>query len=275
MLLVAIAGSAAAQPPIIPNAPPGISGDVCETFTYDFDYMDPEGGIGYIFKASGPGEVDSVTGVWTYTPVLADVGVAQILEVYAKSISGLTGPPIAVEIVVNNDPPQFTNCPVEPITVVWGYPRTLQLQTTGACAEDGSLYRLLLTNPNGATTIDSTTGLLTLIVNDTYGWADVEVSDGNGTDICEIEVAVIGSSCEGGQAGDLNHDESIDLTDLILLVNRLFVGASPSFTVVRANIDGDHNCQVDLSDLIHFVNYLFLGGPPPADCILDCEFVDW
>lgn len=81
-----------------------------------------------------------------------------------------------------------------------------------------------------------------------------------------------GLSCCPGWTGNVNGDSggSVDLSDLIYLVNYLFLGGPDPECPAAANINGDEQCAVDLSDLIYFVNYLFLGGPDPSACLTAC-----
>ncbi|MDX9856758.1 MAG: PQQ-dependent sugar dehydrogenase [candidate division Zixibacteria bacterium] len=74
--------------------------------------------------------------------------------------------------------------------------------------------------------------------------------------------------CCIGTTGNVNADseEAIDLSDLIWLVNYLFLGGPSPDCPAEANTNGDSGGSIDLSDLIHLVNYLFLGGSAPADC---------
>lgn len=61
--------------------------------------------------------------------------------------------------------------------------------------------------------------------------------------------------------GDANNDSAVDLSDLIFMVNTLYMGGPEAITLQHADANAD--LQRDLSDLIYMVNYLFLGGPPP------------
>ncbi|MCB2229636.1 hypothetical protein KQH82_02895 [bacterium] len=81
------------------------------------------------------------------------------------------------------------------------------------------------------------------------------------------------SGCCIGNTGNVNNDagNSVDLSDLIYLVNYLFLGGPAPECMASANVNGDTGCSVDLSDLIYLVNYLFLGGPSPAACLPQCE----
>lgn len=80
------------------------------------------------------------------------------------------------------------------------------------------------------------------------------------------------SGCCIGSTGNVNADagDAVDLSDLIYLVNYLFLGGPAPTCPAEANTNGDVSCAVDLSDLIYLVNYLFLGGPAPAACLPGC-----
>lgn len=59
--------------------------------------------------------------------------------------------------------------------------------------------------------------------------------------------------------GDMTRDFSVDLSDLLFLINYLYLGGPAPAPLFVGDVNGD--CSVDLSDLIYFVNTLFLGGP--------------
>lgn len=64
--------------------------------------------------------------------------------------------------------------------------------------------------------------------------------------------------------GNVNCDPglNIDLSDLIYLVDNLFLGGPAPIIAGWADMNCDS--EVDLSDLIYLVNYLFLNGPAPC-----------
>jgi parallel beta-helix repeat protein len=63
-------------------------------------------------------------------------------------------------------------------------------------------------------------------------------------------------------AGNSNGRGSIDLADVVYIVNYLFVGGPPPDLWES----GDANCdgEIDLADAVYLVNYLFLYGPLPC-----------
>ena len=50
-----------------------------------------------------------------------------------------------------------------------------------------------------------------------------------------------------------------DISDLIYLVNYLFMGGPEPVVDCSANVDGEGSIEV--SDLIYMVNYMFQNGP--------------
>jgi hypothetical protein len=62
--------------------------------------------------------------------------------------------------------------------------------------------------------------------------------------------------------GDANGDGLINASDVVYLINYLFIGG-PAPNPLGA---GDINCDglVNASDVVYLINYLFIGGPPPG-----------
>jgi hypothetical protein len=63
--------------------------------------------------------------------------------------------------------------------------------------------------------------------------------------------------------GDANGDRAINISDVVYLINYLFVGGS----VPQPWQAGDVNCDgmINASDVVYLINYLFIGGPPPCE----------
>jgi hypothetical protein len=62
--------------------------------------------------------------------------------------------------------------------------------------------------------------------------------------------------------GDANGDGTIDVGDVVWLINYLYRSASPPVPLKA----GDANCDdlVDVGDVVFLINYLFKGGPAPG-----------
>jgi hypothetical protein len=63
-------------------------------------------------------------------------------------------------------------------------------------------------------------------------------------------------------AGDPNHDGIINTSDVVYLINYLFIDGPQPIPLES----GDATCEgdVNVSDVIYLINYLFIGGPPPS-----------
>lgn len=78
------------------------------------------------------------------------------------------------------------------------------------------------------------------------------------------------SCCEPPIRGDINFDlgTTIDIADLVYLVDYMFNGGEPPPCMDEADVNGSGGSNpVDISDLVHLVDYMFTGGPPPVDCL--------
>jgi hypothetical protein len=67
----------------------------------------------------------------------------------------------------------------------------------------------------------------------------------------------------GYMRGDLNADGPINATDIVYLVNYLYIsGPAPEPCLLA----GDVNCDglVNATDVVYLVNYLYIEGPPPG-----------
>ena len=68
----------------------------------------------------------------------------------------------------------------------------------------------------------------------------------------------------GFYRGDVNQDGTIDASDIVYLINNLFVGG-PDPLPFRDQGDVNNDEAVNVSDAVYLINYLFIGGPPPID----------
>jgi hypothetical protein len=66
------------------------------------------------------------------------------------------------------------------------------------------------------------------------------------------------------KCGDVNNDGTIDVSDVVYLINYLFTGGSPPQPPYSGDCNGD--TVVDVGDVVYLINYLFLGGPAPGGC---------
>jgi len=60
---------------------------------------------------------------------------------------------------------------------------------------------------------------------------------------------------------------TIDISDLVYLVDYMFTGGPPPPCPEAGNVDGDIESAIDISDLVYLVDYMFTQGPPPTSCV--------
>jgi hypothetical protein len=61
--------------------------------------------------------------------------------------------------------------------------------------------------------------------------------------------------------GDVNEDGSINASDVVFLINHLFIGGPSPYPLALGDPNGD--CSVNSADVTYLINYLFVGGPEP------------
>jgi hypothetical protein len=65
----------------------------------------------------------------------------------------------------------------------------------------------------------------------------------------------------GHISGDVTGDRSVDIADLIYIVNYMFQAGPPPPIMRQADVNASGG-PIDISDLIYMVEYMFQGGPP-------------
>ncbi len=67
----------------------------------------------------------------------------------------------------------------------------------------------------------------------------------------------------GGECGDANADQTVNITDAVYIVNFLFLNGSEPVPFES----GDVNCdsKINLTDAVYMITYVFQGGHPPCD----------
>jgi hypothetical protein len=75
--------------------------------------------------------------------------------------------------------------------------------------------------------------------------------------------------CVSPMRGNVDNDggDAIDISDLVYLVDYMFVGGPAPVCWPEANVDGaGFDDALDISDLVYLVDYMFNNGPPPPVC---------
>jgi hypothetical protein len=62
--------------------------------------------------------------------------------------------------------------------------------------------------------------------------------------------------------GDTNGDNQITVSDVVFLINYLFISGPAPDPIELGDINCDEN--INVSDVVYIINYLFISGPPPC-----------
>jgi hypothetical protein len=183
--------------PVIGNAPVvQLSGSHCTGISYDFNATDPEADAITFVKKSGIGAIDPVSGVWSYSPTLADVGT--VFTVVVTAIDGFHTaadcPEVSFDVVFTNAAPTIACQGLKQV----GKGNVINIQITGNDVDcDPGTFSLgtITPAPVGMISIDPNTGLLTFAtdVADAAKLFAIEViySDGNLSATCTQQVEVL------------------------------------------------------------------------------------
>ncbi len=84
----------------------------------------------------------------------------------------------------------------------------------------------------------------------------------------ECHLATCGGVCAGTTGNvDCSLDGVVDISDLSLLMNYLFVSVDPlCLCLAEANVDADRLGEVDISDLTRLVDYMYVSFHPLPPC---------
>lgn len=187
------------QCPVITNCP--VSGSLtfnhCATATYDFNGTDAESDPFTFVQISGPGTTNAGTGVWTYSPTLADVGASLSIEIAATDgLCGGNGPSCVVDLNFTNVCPSFTDGCGSNTNVGKGNAVDVDVDAvSGDC--DPISYSLVGINPApiNAPSINAGTGTVSFLSDNSEGntvfTVTVAVSDGNCADTCDFTITVL------------------------------------------------------------------------------------
>jgi hypothetical protein len=62
--------------------------------------------------------------------------------------------------------------------------------------------------------------------------------------------------------GDCNFDQSVNVNDVVYLINYLFVPGSPAPVPTNCVADVNNDDKVNVNDVVYLINYLFVPGSP-------------
>jgi hypothetical protein len=181
--------------PVFTNCPTSLNFDHCSPATYDFNATDPEGDPFTFAKVSGPGTVNAGTGVWNYSPTLADVGAS--LSLVVSVTDGVCGGSTNCTVSLNftNVCPTFTSGCGASINVGKGNPINHDFNASSNDCDPISFYIDSLPASVNAPTINAGSGLLSFLSDVSEGGQSfvvkVGVTDTKCSTTCYLTINVL------------------------------------------------------------------------------------
>jgi hypothetical protein len=188
------------EAPVISNCPSAsITQSHCTPATYDFNATDPDllGARPLTFvKIGGVGTVNSATGVWNYSPTLADVGASLNIEVAAQDDIGNVGPSCLVALNFTNVCPSFSAGCNTNVNVGKGNPGAINFDANSNDCDPISFVDLgVAPPPVGTYSLNTTTGVLTFntaVADGGFVYTfTVGVTDSKCTTTCQATITVL------------------------------------------------------------------------------------
>lgn len=105
--------------------------------------------------------------------------------------------------------------------------------------------------------------------NDSVFYWRYQVFDGSGwSEFSRVFAVYITGVCCFGFTGNVDGDPegTLDMADIIYLVEYLFLGGAAPPCPDASDVDGDPLSTIDISDVTYLVQYVFGNGPPPPLC---------
>jgi hypothetical protein len=254
--------------PVINNCPLNLTCNHCSLATFDFDASDPDGDPVTFSLVSGPGSINASTGVWTYTPTLADVGTNPQIVV-RPSDWGATGYPCTVNLSFSNFAPTMTGgC--GSTTIMYANHTSYRdfSASSGDCDPISYSITSVVPAPVGTYSINSATGLVAFTPTPLDGGVTyvftVCASDGFDESCCSASFDMM--CCDAPICGNIDSDMSdlVNIVDVTRLVNYLFQGGEWPQPLDIANVNCSTDNKVNIVDLTYLVNFLFMGGAAPC-----------
>jgi hypothetical protein len=85
---------------------------------------------------------------------------------------------------------------------------------------------------------------------------------------CLADCANISVACQGPLTGNVDCDplDNVDISDLSMLIDFLYITFTPICCKSESNVDGDAAGLIDISDLSALIDFLYISFTPPAPC---------
>lgn len=254
-------------PPII-SCQASINYDHCQLAQFQYTGSHQDTGVTFSFnQIDGPGSINSSTGLWSYQPSIADVGVGHLLTVVVE-ISNGTADTCQTNVNFTNVAPVLTSsCEIVVSVKNTGSVAIVFEAQSGDCDPYSFLIGSVVPSPMSNYSINPVSGLLSFIADTADAGEfivfDIGVTDGKDTTYCQIYIDV---SCCTGIHGDVNGDgDDANILDLTYLVDFIFRSGLVAACKEEADIDGNGD-SANILDLTYLVDFIFRGGSNMPSC---------
>ena len=206
-----------------------------------------------------------------YDPVAEDIGQTITVTLEAED----TGPCVVpdyhdwhVTVLDQCTPVQFAGGG-EKYVIETGDPLTVTPEIADSYEQPDHVfgYYTSIEDPDPPCSFNTTTGALTYegTAADTgLYYVYVTVTEGNFADTTGYYIYHYDTYI----CGNINHRGSIDISDLVWLVNYMFKNGPPPVTYPAGDLDCSG--EVDIADLVYLVNFMFKQGPEPCEGAAMC-----
>jgi len=254
-------------PPII-SCQASLNYDHCQLAQFQYTGSHQDTGVTFSFnQIDGPGSINSSTGLWSYQPSIADVGVGHVLTVVVE-ISNGTADTCQTSVTFTNVAPVLTSSCETVVSVKnTGSVAIVFEAQSGDCDPYSFLIGSVVPSPMSNYSINPVSGVLSFNADTSDAGElfifDIGVTDGKDTTYCQTTIDV---SCCKGKYGDTNGDgDDANILDLTYIVDFIFRGGLPSLCDDEADLNGDGS-SANIIDLTYLVDFIFRGGPAPNPC---------
>ena len=224
--------------------------------------------------ASGPGEIDYLSGEWTWEGGTEE-DICEPIELTINAYKDCVFQDDHLTwIYIVDGPLEFTTPWSRTITVTEGMEATVSFEADGGCPDMPLTYTVTPSDEVvGEYYMDGGTFKYTPATEDAggRGWV-IGATDGGRSDECYLTTVVVPENCcgvfNGGYTGNINlsQDGLSTLSDLTLLIDHLYVSKAPLWCPENGNCNGSVDGQVTLSDVTRLIDRIFISKLPTAPC---------
>ena len=273
---------------VVDNPPPDTvhNTNPCHPFTWDFDllpFSQEHTPPVTMYVKYGPGEIDPITGVYTFCPNGHQLGETFYVDIgthvdYCEDGSTIWNELVCSFKIVVDDWCRHDDSTVEfypPLgshyTAITGdtLKIPLNIRDGGSCSVDTYNYYWSRIHPSPVPShawIDDNHNFCYIGQSADTGVYRIKltVSDGTGQSANYYSQEIVINHWEDFICGDCDHDGQVSLGDLTYLISTLFIDFVPPAPPQAGDVDCDPG--LSLGDLTKLIDHMFISLEPMCDC---------